>query len=112
MATSPKPTPRLLLGPGPCDAHPRFIDAMATPLLGHLDPQFLEVGSVPTITFKGDGSVVGQMGDKIDFVQSDADITIADGVGLLLLIQIGDDYNGKLEYAGIDNDKIMQLKKK
>jgi len=43
MATSPKPTPRLLLGPGPCDAHPRVIDAMATPLLGHLDPQFLGI---------------------------------------------------------------------
>ncbi len=35
------PTPRLLLGPGPCDAHPSVLRAMATPLLGHLDPQFL-----------------------------------------------------------------------
>jgi alanine-glyoxylate transaminase/serine-glyoxylate transaminase/serine-pyruvate transaminase len=34
--------PRLLLGPGPCDAHPNVLRAMATPLLGHLDPQFLE----------------------------------------------------------------------
>jgi len=37
------PTPRLLLGPGPCDAHPRVLTVMSTPLLGHLDPQFLEV---------------------------------------------------------------------
>src|SRR3954454_10849222 len=37
------PSPRLLLGPGPCDAHPAVLRAMATPLLGHLDPQFLEV---------------------------------------------------------------------
>src|SRR5215471_3915500 len=36
------PPPRLLLGPGPSDAHPRVLRAMATPLLGHLDPQFLE----------------------------------------------------------------------
>lgn len=35
------PSPRLLLGPGPSDAHPRVLTAMATPLLGHLDPQFL-----------------------------------------------------------------------
>src|SRR5437764_8105928 len=37
------PSPRLLLGPGPCDAHPRVLTAMTTPLLGHLDPQFLQV---------------------------------------------------------------------
>jgi alanine-glyoxylate transaminase / serine-glyoxylate transaminase / serine-pyruvate transaminase len=37
------PSPRLLLGPGPCDAHPRVLAAMTTPLLGHLDPQFLEI---------------------------------------------------------------------
>jgi alanine-glyoxylate transaminase/serine-glyoxylate transaminase/serine-pyruvate transaminase len=37
------PSPRLLLGPGPCDAHPRVLTAMTTPLLGHLDPQFLDI---------------------------------------------------------------------
>jgi alanine-glyoxylate transaminase/serine-glyoxylate transaminase/serine-pyruvate transaminase len=37
------PRPRLLLGPGPSDAHPRVLRAMVTPLLGHLDPQFLEI---------------------------------------------------------------------
>jgi alanine-glyoxylate transaminase/serine-glyoxylate transaminase/serine-pyruvate transaminase len=37
------PAPRLLLGPGPCDAHPRVLAAMMTPLLGHLDPQFLAI---------------------------------------------------------------------
>jgi alanine-glyoxylate transaminase/serine-glyoxylate transaminase/serine-pyruvate transaminase len=46
MATIPgqlSPSPRLLLGPGPSDAHPRVLSAMTTPLLGHLDPQFLEI---------------------------------------------------------------------
>lgn len=33
--------PRLLLGPGPSNAHPRVLQAMAMPLLGHLDPQFV-----------------------------------------------------------------------
>jgi alanine-glyoxylate transaminase/serine-glyoxylate transaminase/serine-pyruvate transaminase len=35
------PPVRLLLGPGPSDVHPRVLTAMATPLLGHLDPVFL-----------------------------------------------------------------------
>ena len=39
------PSPRLLLGPGPSDAHPRVLSVMTTPLLGHLDPQFLEMMS-------------------------------------------------------------------
>jgi alanine-glyoxylate transaminase/serine-glyoxylate transaminase/serine-pyruvate transaminase len=34
---------RLLLGPGPSDAHPRVLSVMSTPLLGHLDPKFLEI---------------------------------------------------------------------
>src|SRR6266404_3184255 len=37
------PSPRILLGPGPSDVHPRVLTAMATPLVGHLDPQFLEI---------------------------------------------------------------------
>ena len=37
------PSPRLLLGPGPSDAHPRVLSAMTTPLLGHLDPQYLKI---------------------------------------------------------------------
>jgi alanine-glyoxylate transaminase / serine-glyoxylate transaminase / serine-pyruvate transaminase len=35
------PPTRLLLGPGPSDVHPRVLTAMATPLVGHLDPFFL-----------------------------------------------------------------------
>ena len=34
---------RILMGPGPSDAHPRVLKAMATPLIGHLDPQFVEI---------------------------------------------------------------------
>jgi alanine-glyoxylate transaminase/serine-glyoxylate transaminase/serine-pyruvate transaminase len=37
------PTPRFLMGPGPSDVHPRVLRAMATPLIGHLDPQFLVI---------------------------------------------------------------------
>lgn len=36
---------RLLLGPGPSSVHPEVLKAMATPVVGHLDPYFLEVMS-------------------------------------------------------------------
>ena len=36
---------RLLLGPGPSDADPRVLKAMAAPLLGHLDPKFVAIMS-------------------------------------------------------------------
>ena len=34
---------RVLLGPGPSNVHPRVIQAMLTPILGHLDPDFHKV---------------------------------------------------------------------
>lgn len=34
---------RILMGPGPSDTHPRVLKAMATPLIGHLDPEFLMI---------------------------------------------------------------------
>jgi alanine-glyoxylate transaminase/serine-glyoxylate transaminase/serine-pyruvate transaminase len=34
---------RLLLGPGPSNVHPRVLRTMSQPLVGHLDPAFLEV---------------------------------------------------------------------
>jgi alanine-glyoxylate transaminase/serine-glyoxylate transaminase/serine-pyruvate transaminase len=37
------PPTRTLMGPGPSDVHPRVLRAMATPLVGHLDPAFVEV---------------------------------------------------------------------
>lgn len=35
--------PRLLLGPGPSNAHPRVLQAIAMPQVGHLDPAFIGV---------------------------------------------------------------------
>lgn len=37
------PRARFLMGPGPSDVHPRVLKAMATPLIGHLDPQFIKI---------------------------------------------------------------------
>ena len=36
------PPQRLLMGPGPINAHPRVLAAMAKPLLGQFDPKFRE----------------------------------------------------------------------
>ena len=35
--------PRVLLGPGPSNVHPRVLRALSQPLVGHLDPVFLEL---------------------------------------------------------------------
>lgn len=35
--------PRLLLGPGPSNAHPRVLSALGMPPIGHLDPKYLEI---------------------------------------------------------------------
>ena len=38
-----KPTARILLGPGPSNVHPRVMKAMMSPVIGHLDPEFVKV---------------------------------------------------------------------
>ena len=35
--------PRILLGPGPSTAHPRVLQAMMTPMIGYLDPDFVKI---------------------------------------------------------------------
>jgi alanine-glyoxylate transaminase/serine-glyoxylate transaminase/serine-pyruvate transaminase len=37
------PPNRTLMGPGPSDVNPRVLRAMSTPLVGHLDPSFVEI---------------------------------------------------------------------
>lgn len=37
------PPERLLMGPGPSNTDPRILRAMATPVIGHLDPAFLQI---------------------------------------------------------------------
>jgi alanine-glyoxylate transaminase/serine-glyoxylate transaminase/serine-pyruvate transaminase len=43
MSNELNPTPRFLMGPGPSDVNPRVLKALATPLIGHLDPQFIQI---------------------------------------------------------------------
>jgi len=37
------PPVRTLMGPGPSDVHPRVLQAMARPTIGHLDPTFVQM---------------------------------------------------------------------
>lgn len=39
--TSFHPPQRTLMGPGPSDVHPRILQAMSRPTIGHLDPAFI-----------------------------------------------------------------------
>ncbi len=41
MASVVTATPRWLLGPGPANVDPRVLQALATPVQGHLDPEFV-----------------------------------------------------------------------
>ncbi len=51
-----KPPLRTLLGPGPSDVHPRVLEAMSRPTIGHLDPEFIrmmeELKSLVQATFR------------------------------------------------------------
>lgn len=42
-AQSFNPPVRTLMGPGPSDVHPRVLQAMARPTIGHLDPEFIRM---------------------------------------------------------------------
>ena len=37
------PPSRTLMGPGPSDVHPRILEAMSRPTIGHLDPVFVDM---------------------------------------------------------------------
>lgn len=41
--TSFIPPKRILMGPGPSNVHPRVLEAMARPTIGHLDPKFIQL---------------------------------------------------------------------
>lgn len=45
LTSALEPPDRLLLGPGPSDVHPRVLRAMSVPLVGHLDPVFIDIMS-------------------------------------------------------------------
>lgn len=83
------PSPRLLLGPGPSNVHPRVLRACASPVLGHLDPEFLllmeetqlllrmtlETQNALTIPISGTGSA-GMEACLVNLLQADDEAVI------------------------------------
>jgi alanine-glyoxylate transaminase/serine-glyoxylate transaminase/serine-pyruvate transaminase len=55
------PPVRVLMGPGPSDVHPRILEAMSRPTIGHLDPEFIrmmdEVKSMLQYAFQTDNAL-------------------------------------------------------
>lgn len=43
MKSSFDPPQRILMGPGPSPVHPRVLEALARPTIGHLDPEFIRL---------------------------------------------------------------------
>lgn len=43
MPESFAPPKRILMGPGPSDVHPRVLQALSRPTIGHLDPEFVQL---------------------------------------------------------------------
>jgi alanine-glyoxylate transaminase / serine-glyoxylate transaminase / serine-pyruvate transaminase len=58
-----RPPARILLGPGPSNVNPRVMKAMASPLVGHLDPAFVSVME----NIKGLLRIVFQTANEITF---------------------------------------------
>jgi alanine-glyoxylate transaminase / serine-glyoxylate transaminase / serine-pyruvate transaminase len=84
-----KPPSRYLFGPGPSTVHPRVYEALAKPIVGHLDPYFIQVmGDVQqllktaygttdgaTLTISGTGSA-GMEAAVANFVEPGAKVAI------------------------------------
>ena len=55
------PPKRVLMGPGPSDIHPRVLEALSRPTIGHLDPMFIkmmdEVKELLKYTFQTENEV-------------------------------------------------------
>jgi alanine-glyoxylate transaminase/serine-glyoxylate transaminase/serine-pyruvate transaminase len=83
-------SPRILLGPGPSMVHPRVLRAMATPLVGHLDPEFIalmkeiqellryvfQTKNHLTIPISGTGSA-GMEASLANFIEPGDDVLVA-----------------------------------
>jgi len=81
-----QPSARVLLGPGPSNVHPRVMKAMLSPVVGHLDPDFLRVME----DIKKLLRIVFQTGNEITFPVSGTGSAGMETV-LANLIEDGDD---------------------
>jgi alanine-glyoxylate transaminase/serine-glyoxylate transaminase/serine-pyruvate transaminase len=99
------PTERLLIGPGPNGTDPRVLRAMSTPVLGHLDPEFL--------------GIMNETGELLRYVfQTENELTLPlSGTGtagmdavLLNLLEAGD--KAIIATCGAFGDRMVEIAKR
>lgn len=102
--------PRLLMGPGPSLVDPRVLRAMATPLLGHLDPHFVglmdqvqellryvfETSNQLTIPVSGTGSAAMEAAVANLVEPGDSVLICVNGYFGLRLAEMAERYGGQV----------------
>jgi alanine-glyoxylate transaminase / serine-glyoxylate transaminase / serine-pyruvate transaminase len=102
--------PRLLMGPGPSLVDPRVLRAMATPLLGHLDPHFVglmdqvqellryvfETNNLLTIPVSGTGSAAMEAAVANLVEPGDSVLICVNGYFGLRLADMAERYGGQV----------------
>lgn len=100
--------PRLLLGPGPSNAHPRVLSAMAMKQVGHLDPTFInlmnevqellrytwQTDNKLTIPVSGTGSAAMEASLANSVEQGDVVLVAINGYFGLRLVDMAGRYGG------------------
>lgn len=119
------PSTRTLMGPGPSNVDPRVLKAMATPLVGHLDPDFLEImdetmdmlrrlfqtKNTLTIPVSGTGSS-GMEASLCNLISEDDDVLVCvNGVFGQRMCDIVERCRGKLSTVEADWGKIIPPEK-
>jgi alanine-glyoxylate transaminase/serine-glyoxylate transaminase/serine-pyruvate transaminase len=101
---------RILLGPGPSMAHPSVLQAMSQPLVGHLDPYFLQVmdqvqemlryvfqtDNALTLAIPGTGTAAMETAVANMVEAGDAVLVCANGYFGLRIAEMVERYGGRL----------------
>ena len=114
---------RILLGPGPSMAHPRVLQAMSQPLVGHLDPYFLQVmdqiqemlryvfqtKNSLTLVIPGTGTAAMEAAVANMVEPGDPVLVCANGYFGLRIAEMVERYNGKLTTLKRPWGEVFQL---
>jgi alanine-glyoxylate transaminase/serine-glyoxylate transaminase/serine-pyruvate transaminase len=117
-----KPPARVLLGPGPSNVHPRVVKAMLSPILGHLDPDFIgvmeQVKKLLRIVFRtkneitfpisGTGSA-GMEAAMTNLIEEGDEVVVGvNGVFGQRLLEIGDRLGAKVHKVESEWGRIVE----
>lgn len=116
--------PRTLLGPGPSMVDPRVLKAMATPLVGHLDPEFIklmdrtqsllryvfETENLLTIPVSGTGTAAMETAMANMVEPGDSVLVCVNGYFGLRLADMAARYGGEVETISIPWGEVFSAK--